>query len=389
MDFINIKKIGLQEFHSLKSEWQLLLSGSKADCYFFTYDWLSVWAKHFKASSEPYILIARGAESGDLLGTIPLAIETTHNQIGLPIKKLSLMGNGSTEVDHLDFIIKKGFEAEVSKAFVGYLQKQKGHWDILFLDGLANSSLAFKTLVENFHTKQVLTYTESCPYLSLPESWESLRQTLGKNMRYNLGRYKRKLEKAYSGKIEFKLVESIETLNEVLPKLYSYHHFLQQAKNGESGIFEDDHVADFHTELSKVAMRSDQLRLYYLSIDSQIVAVLYCFKYKDSVLFYQAAYDLNWKKYSPGRLLLAYVIEASIAEGAMEFDFLRGDESYKSSWTSDSRIETRIYVAGSTRGYITLLPQLMREKIKSLLSTGVGLTFVRFINPKLAERISL
>ena len=90
-------------------------------------------------------------------------------------------------------------------------------------------------------------------------------------------------------------------------------------------------VEKFNNEMSKHALEADNLRLYSLSIKDTIIAVLYCFRYKGTILFYQSGYDPEWQNYSSGRLLMAYAIKNAITEKAKEFDFLRGNEDYKNS----------------------------------------------------------
>ena len=60
------------------------------------------------------------------------------------------------------------------------------------------------------------------------------------------------------------------------------------------------------------------------------VAFLYCYQYDEVVSAYQTAFDIKYKKMSPGSLVMNLAIEVAIDEGAREIDLLRGDHSYKS-----------------------------------------------------------
>ena len=213
---------------------------------------------------------------------------------------------------------------------------KKNRWDKIFFDGLVSSSQVFQKLLPYFDHR--LIYTESCPYLPLPDNWTSLKQKLGKNLRYNLGRYKRKLEKAHPKAVSYQTVKTENKLAHVMPKLYQLHHLIQDSNKKQKGTLGNRDIEGFNNEISKHALLSGNLRLYSLSVEDTIIAVLYCFLYKDKILFYQSGYDSEWKKYSPGRLLMAYAIENSISEKVREFDFLRGNEEYKKSWTSEFSI---------------------------------------------------
>ena len=47
---------------------------------------------------------------------------------------------------------------------------------------------------------------------------------------------------------------------------------------------------------------------------------------------------------------MAHAIGAAIAEGATEFDFLRGDETYKDHWGTRLRHDWRVVLPTSARG---------------------------------------
>ena len=61
----------------------------------------------------------------------------------------------------------------------------------------------------------------------------------------------------------------------------------------------------------------------------------------DNTIFYYVlpTFDLGpYEKYSPGRVLLQYLLQWSIDHGLFVFDFTVGDESYKFKWC-DSKLK--------------------------------------------------
>ena len=352
-----------QGFHALKPEWNELLLNSNADNYFLTYEWLSIWGRHICGESDPFLLIAREPETGNLLGVTPFVIEKNYF-----IKKLIFMGNGSLQTDHFDFIIKEGYEQEIVKVFTTILYQQRNRWDTIFLDGLKSSSQVLQNLLASTESDHKLIYSETCPYLPLPDSWESLKQKFGKNLRYNLGRYQRKLDKCFPGAVSFQTVKEESELITAMSKLYQLHHLIQFSNKNRKGLFEEKKIEDLNDEISKQALALGNLRLHSLRVEDNIIAVLYCFQYKNRVYYYQAGYDPEWKNFSPGRLLMAYAIKKAITEGMKEFDFLRGNEAYKLAWTSQYRTENRIHLPLSLKGKISLLPLMVRNKIKKFLA---------------------
>jgi CelD/BcsL family acetyltransferase involved in cellulose biosynthesis len=78
----------------------------------------------------------------------------------------------------------------------------------------------------------------------------------------------------------------------------------------------------------------------------------YCFRYRDVFYDYQRGLNPEWNRYSPGHLLLAHAMREAIAEGAREFDLLRGVEPYKFSWTDTVRTDSRILFSTEWPGHL-------------------------------------
>jgi CelD/BcsL family acetyltransferase involved in cellulose biosynthesis len=76
--------------------------------------------------------------------------------------------------------------------------------------------------------------------------------------------------------------------------------------------------------------------------EERLVAGIYCYYYNGVYSYYQSGRDLRYSKYHIGLVLMNKVIEEAIKEGAVIFDFLTGDESYKYRWAQSSRKNLRI-----------------------------------------------
>ena len=67
-------------------------------------------------------------------------------------------------------------------------------------------------------------------------------------------------------------------------------------------------------------------------LNDKIIAVMYGFEQSNCFFSYIGGFDPDLAKYSPGSIILLYIIEDCINRGISEFDFLRGAESYKYLW---------------------------------------------------------
>jgi len=88
------------------------------------------------------------------------------------------------------------------------------------------------------------------------------------------------------------------------------------------------------------------LRLHRLRLDDQTAAAFYCFQLGRRVYYYLSGFDVAYSKFSIGNVLMAQAIERAIADGAREFDLLRGDETYKFAWKAEERDTLRLIIGG-------------------------------------------
>jgi CelD/BcsL family acetyltransferase involved in cellulose biosynthesis len=78
-------------------------------------------------------------------------------------------------------------------------------------------------------------------------------------------------------------------------------------------------------------------RVFALKAGSHTIAALYGFSAGKTFSFYQSGMDPAWARLSVGLVLVGCSIKEAIRHGHDTFDFLRGDESYKFQWATQSR----------------------------------------------------
>ena len=84
-------------------------------------------------------------------------------------------------------------------------------------------------------------------------------------------------------------------------------------------------------------------RLAVLYIDGQAAAAQLWFVVQGKASIFRLAYDENWKRYSPGSILTAWLMQHVIdIDKVEEIDFLTGNEAYKQDWMSERRQRWRL-----------------------------------------------
>lgn len=340
---------GEREFLALEPEWNALLQRSRSNNVFLTWEWVSAWWDSFRDGYQPRLLVAREPAGGRLLGVAPLALRRRSLRGLVSYRELSFIGDNVAAPDHLDFVIDADHEAAVARAFVSHLQVGQGQWDVLRLKGVSSESVSMALLMQAARLEPGQPGSILCPFIRLPASWEAFNAGLSKNTRYNLGRNARRLEKEYPGQVTFRQVAHEAELATAMPALFRLHQQVRRT-HGDAGAFSDARMAAFHRQVAHTFLRNGWLRLHVLTVGAEDIAMLYCFAYGGVVSFYQSGYSLAWKRHAPGRQIMAHAIRQAIDEGAREFDFLRGDEAYKFSWTDQARSDLDLKLPATVRG---------------------------------------
>jgi len=108
-------------------------------------------------------------------------------------------------------------------------------------------------------------------------------------------------------------------------------------------------------------------RLAVLSIDGQAAAAQLWFVVQGKASIFRLAYDEQWKRYSPGSILTAYLMHYVMdIDKVDEIDFLTGNEAYKKDWMSERRERYRIvFIKPKTRknpdGFLTKITSLFKQ----------------------------
>jgi CelD/BcsL family acetyltransferase involved in cellulose biosynthesis len=326
------------QFRVLEQEWEEL-SADQVSTIFLSYLWLQEWWHVYGTEYQIWTLIAR--EEGKLIGIMPLIL--SRELFG--IQRLMFMGVGEVTPNHLDIIADPEKRNQVFEAFIAYLCQPATKWDVLELDKIPGDNLSVDLLKSALNSQGLSTKTEisaTCPYIELPGSFEDYISSRGSTTRESYRRAKRRIEKDFPT-VCCGLVDTPEEIDRVMGALIHLHQ-KRWLQKGYQGSFSNQEFIGFHRTVALKALECNQLRLYYLQINADIIAVYYCYRIADSVQFYLGGFDEQFSKYSPGILINAFAIEQAILEGAKHFDFLEGEERYKQHWMTDSRENIVLWV---------------------------------------------
>ena len=205
-------------------------------------------------------------------------------------------------------------------------------WDVLLLTGVAEDAPNVARLVEAFAKRGCAvrrTVLDSCPYLDLPNGWDEYLASLSPTRRQTIRRKERRLVRDQGMTVTD---YAPDRLDEGWRHLHALHDE-RWAGNGALGPRVVELLRRFSSELAE----SGELWLTTLDLDGQPVAAWYGFAWLDTVFFYQGGRDPKWASRSVGAVLMGAMIRRAIERGYRRFDFLRGRDEYKLSWTTTQR----------------------------------------------------
>lgn len=325
----------LEERHA--EDWRRIAAASETATIFQTWEWIRAWWTHHGRGKRLWALafLEEGAPVGFaalFLSAVPAA----------PLRVARFVGTGGS--DYLDIIALPGREQAVAAAFYEYLGERRGRWDWADLQQVRPGAAVSAAAAEPSPKARIRVRTwqgETCPYLPLPADWETFRKGLGKKLRQNIGYYERTLDKLYE--MEMRLTTP-ETLEEDLDDFFDLHQ-RRWNKRWLPGAFASRRARAFHEDAARRLLAAGMLRLHMLSLDGEAQGALYCFQKGSRCYYYLGGFEPDLARYSIGTVLTARAIRHSIeADGATEFDFLRGDEPYKYRWGALDRHNVRLSV---------------------------------------------
>jgi CelD/BcsL family acetyltransferase involved in cellulose biosynthesis len=310
---------------SHQDHWNHLLAKSASHVPFLTFDYLKTWWETRGGGEWPedskLILIAAFVGEA-LVGVAPLF--QAKNILGKP----ALMFVGAIEVsDFLDFIVEpKNLQPFISGLIDFLLNETLPHWDLLDLHNILGDSPTLKVLEEEglkrgWDHKQI--HLQPAPYIPLPGDFEAYLAGIDKKQRHEIRRKLRNVEQdLVEGDLYF--TEDIEKLEADLDAFLD-----MMAQDPNKREFLTDPMRQHIHKTARIAFDLGWLQMAFFTLDGNKAAANMSFNYNDRLWLYNSGWDWEYRDYSPGWILVAYLIQWANKTGIKEFDFMRGDEPYK------------------------------------------------------------
>jgi hypothetical protein len=295
---------------------------------------------------------------------------------------LRLLGSGEVCSDHLGILADHHHADQVAAALADWLTQHAGQkqtagsdprWDVLELAAVDAADLAVKRLRERLRQRGCAVDCRPgprCWVIDLPQTWEDYLAGLSKSHRKKLKRLGRSGFRGTGTRVcRATDDQSVRTGMEILVDL----HQRRRRSLGEPGCFASPQFSRFLHDAAAVLADANRLNLYWVESEGRPLAVEFQLLSETTVYAYQAGMDPDRLDRQPGRLSCIAGIQQALRAGRARFDFLRGDEPYKTQWDATPRSSLDVRVAAPkplawARHLTWLAGQRAKEAIKGGLA---------------------
>jgi len=319
------------EFDRLGAEWDDLFQRANAQNIFLSFGWMSTWWKHF--GKGQLALIAVRDSAGRLVALAPFYI--SRSPAGLGARRLGFLADEYVGSDYMNVLADDRFGAAAVAEIARNLFARRRFWDYVELRDSADSPFmaALSAELVNRGMRVIETSRRVCRYIPLPLTFEKYLSGIGTSLRANYRRRWRALQREHQA--ECLAFSGAAELEQHFPDLIALHRMRSEQRAADSAFLAPG-VPEFHAEAMRVLSAQGFVRLFLLKAGGEPVAALYGFSVGQTFQFYQCGMHPGWVRYGLGQVLIGNAIEQTIAAGHATFDFLRGDESYKTQWADRS-----------------------------------------------------
>lgn len=328
----------LEDLCLIQGAWNELLELEKRDCIFMTFEWLTTWWRYFGAGKQLFILVVK--EGREITGIVPWMIRQVWKG-RLNRRKIEFIGTGLS--DWLDFIIPYRKEEHLELIF-RYLQERPMAWDLMDLREIPSSSENAIILQKVLHKNGTMysIYPDSiCPYIEIQTDWDSfLKEQFSGKTRWQMRRSEKRLHK--EGEVRIKLLRDLTEEPGTIQRIVQMRQSEYYRGKKRQGLFDDPAKRGFFEEIISLFSPKGWVNIPLLELSGQLIAYRLDFQFRGRYYGYFLGFNPGFSFCTPGKVLMTHLIKECFDKQMAEFDFLRGDESYKFDWTNKYRQNMRI-----------------------------------------------
>lgn len=231
---------------------------------------------------------------------------------------------GFSDFDYLDPIVTGEAGPELMDSFWKLIGSRIEAGDLGSYDEVCFTGMRFPGKDSEWIVEE-----ERCPYanFSAYDDFDKFYRSRKKNLRYQVEKRKRQLSE--KGCLVYNRYgeDGIDAAVDVLPTFLESHSLRWPNAYKAPGLY---------AEIVAKGIAGGVVHFSDLRLDGRPIAWHLGFMTVDRFYYYMPAYLKDFHNFSPGRVLLSFLMQDSFEKGVKVFDFLRGVYRYKEEWSDGS-----------------------------------------------------
>lgn len=319
----------LAGFQALERSWNECLAGMPGGNPFLCHQWLRAWWDVYGRDAQLMVLVVRDGPL--ILAAAPL-MRTRGRYYGVAMDQILFIGTETC--DRLGFLCR-GPQREPLRAIWRQLRASCRGRTLVRLEGVPQEH-PMLAAAEGLPGLWAEETSSRLPYIPIDRTWEQYRKGLTHKFRSEM----RTRPKVFAAWGDWRLdtcrgeqvrphLDDLAAVERASSKTEADAAFLASSRNREF--------------LGRLLAVDDPVEpvLLRLLIDDRLVAYVVGFVHGGVFCAYNTAYLPGFEKGSPGKWIMDRAVEFAFAEKLREFDFLRGQFSYKERWQPRLRLSRR------------------------------------------------
>jgi CelD/BcsL family acetyltransferase involved in cellulose biosynthesis len=189
---------------------------------------------------------------------------------------------------------------------------------------------------------RILPEEERCPYLPIDGPWSVMVGRLSNSSRRLFRKQQSRLNRMHAESLRVRILENPQDEPGLMAKLIA----LESQKRVHSEL-PQPFIAKYPEVFQSLFDTLGPRGWFYIALmemGERPIAWQIWFRCGKKLWGFLTAYDHAFSRLSPGTMLVPAMIDYGFAHGYNEYDFMRGEESYKMRWTTDYHQPHRLMI---------------------------------------------
>lgn len=339
------------ELERLSADWNRLQSASGDGEIFQHFAWITAWWQSLGKGCRLFTpVVLRG---GRVVAILPLVLDG---------RRLRFLGYSVSDYNH--FLAEPDAGSAALQLCLDTLRAQAGAWDEVLMENVPESSLlagCIRSLPVRWQRSMVATTGDPCPTMLLGANRQDVLKSSMDKLKRAVNRLRR------TGNLSFRHITDPAEVAVHLPEFFR-QHIRRSAVAGRRSGFLDANYVSFYRMLVERMDPEKEIRFSVLEHGGRAIAYHFGSLLHGKYFWYKPAFDVDLWDLAPGQAMLWHLFDYLRTADAKEFDFGRGDETFKYRFSNHVRKNlTLVFYAPRYRSVIARARGWMRGSVKRLV----------------------